>query len=1049
MLSKFFIYRPIFASVISIVIVIVGAVALVALPVNRYPEIAPPTIQVSATYPGATAETIAETVATPIEQEVNGVEDMISMTSTSSSDGTMNLNVTFEPGTDLDMSTVLVQNRVAIAESKLPEEVRRLGITTKKKSPEMLLVVSLFSPDDRYDEAFLNNYVSLRIKDEILRVPGVGDVMTFGAEYGMRVWLDPDRMRARGLTTNDVVNAIREQNVQVAAGQIGEPPAPEGQAFQLTVNTLGRLSEVPQFENIVIKTGADGRVIRVKDVAEVELGADNYSLASRLDGRIAATFATYLIPGENAIESADGILAKMDELAESFPEGLEYTIAYDATLVIRASIEEVVVTLFITLLLVVLTVYIFLQDVRATIVPTLTIPVSLIGTFAVMAALGFSLNIMSLFGLILVIGIVVDDAIVVVENTTRLIEEGLPPKEAAVQSMKEVTGPVIATTLVLLAVFVPTVFMAGIVGELFKQFAVTISVATVFSSINALTMSPALCGVLLKPKKKKPLAPFRAFNAALEGSRKGYLLGVKVSLRLAVIGIPIFAAFVGLAVVSFGSLPTGFVPQEDEGVIFVNVQLPDAASMERTQAVTDQINDMLVGREGIQAVVGITGFSIVDESRASNKALLIATLTPWDERSEPELSQDEIVARLNRDLAQIQEAVAIAFVMPSLPGVGNSGGLSLQLQDRGGSGLSLLETVAESAVADANSQEAMTGVFTTFRANVSQIFLEIDRDQAKTMGIPLQAVFDTLAAFMGSTYINDFNLFGRIYKVKAQAYAKFRAQADQIRQLEIRAPDGKMIPLGTLMNIEESFGPQTVTHFNIYSAARISAQPAPGYSSGQSMAVMADMLDRTLPPSMGYGWTDLSYQESRASTGMAAIFMFSVLIVYLVLAAQYESWSIPVSVVLAVPTALLGAVAGIMLGGFDNNVYTQIGIVLLIGLSTKTAILIVEFAKVERESGKSVRDAALNAASLRFRAVLMTAFSFILGMIPLLIASGAGAASRRVLGTTVFAGMLAATVLGVLVIPMLYFVVQHSSERLGRVLGRGPARAPEASPEAG
>ncbi len=1051
MLSKFFIYRPIFASVISIVIVIVGAVALLALPVNRYPEIAPPTIQVTAMYPGATAETIAETVATPIEQEVNGVEDMLYMTSTSSSDGTMALKVTFETGTDLDMATVLVQNRVAIAQSKLPEEVRRLGITTKKKSPEMLLVVSLFSPDDRYDEAFLNNYVNLYVKDEILRVPGVGDLTMFGAEYGMRVWLDPDRMRARDLTTNDVVNAIREQNVQVAAGQIGEPPAPEGQAFQLTVNTLGRLSEVEQFEAIVIKTGADGRVIRVKDVARVELGADNYNLSSRLDGSPASTFGTYLIPGENAIAAADGIVAKMEELSQSFPEGLEHTIAYDATDVIRASIKEVVITLFITLALVVLTVYVFLQDVRATIVPTLTIPVSLIGTFAVMAALGFSLNIMSLFGLILVIGIVVDDAIVVVENTTRLIEDGMAPKEAAVQSMREVTGPVVATTLVLLAVFVPTVFMGGIVGQLFKQFAVTISVATVFSSINALTMSPALCGVLLKPRARKPPAPFRAFNAALEGSRRGYLLGVRASLRLAIVGIPIFAALVGLAIVSFGRLPTGFVPQEDEGVVFVNIQLPDGASMERTAAVTEEITGMLVGREGVRAVVGVNGFSIIDESRASNKALIIASLEPWDERSAPGLSQDEIVAQLNRELAQIREASAIAFVMPSLPGVGTSGGLSLQLQDRTGAGPAMLESAASQVVADASTQAGLANVFTTFRANVPQIYLEIDREQAKAMGIPLQSIFDTLASYMGSTYVNDFTLLGRIYKVKVQAEAPFRATPEQIERLEIRAADGRMIPLGTLMRVEESFGPQTISHFNIYSAARVSAQPAPGYSSGQAMQIMDNMLARTLPPSMGYGWTDLSFQEQRAGGGMAAIFMFSVLIVYLVLAAQYESWTIPISVVLAVPTALLGAVAGILLGGFDNNVYTQIGIVLLIGLSTKTAILIVEFAKVEREQGKPIRDAALSAASLRFRAVLMTAFSFILGMIPLLIASGAGAASRRVLGTTVFAGMLAATLLGVLVIPMLYFVVQHGSESLGGLLGRrprtpAPAEAPTPTP---
>jgi HAE1 family hydrophobic/amphiphilic exporter-1 len=1032
MLSKFFIYRPIFASVVSIVIVIVGIVALVALPMARYPEIAPPTIVVTALYPGATAETIAETVATPIEQEVNGVEGMIYMTSTSSSDGTMTLKVTFEVGTDLDMANVLTQNRVTLAEPKLPEEVRRLGVTVKKRSSDILYLLCLYSPDGRYDESFLTNYTNLRIKDELARIYGVGEVTLFTAEYGMRIWLDPNKMRARDLTTNDVVAAIREQNVEVAAGSVGEPPAPEGTAFQLTVNTLGRLSDTPDFENIVIKTGADGRMIRVRDVARVELGAQHYNRQSFLDGGTTAAMGVYQLPGANAIAVADAIDAKLEELARSFPEGLDYRVAYDFTEVIRASIAEVVVTLFITMTLVIFTVYVFLQNFRATLIPAVTIPVSLIGTFAVMAALGYSLNILTLFGLVLVIGIVVDDAIVVVENTSRLIDAGKSPKEAAVESMMEVTGPVIATTLVLLAVFVPTVFLGGITGRLFRQFAVTISVATVFSSINALTLSPALCGVLLRAKPAKQLAPFRAFNWTLAKATGGYVAIVRRALRVAVLGFAIYAGVVFVAIWGLGRLPTGFVPQEDEGLALINIQLPDGASLDRTIAVTDRISETLVGRPGIRSVVMINGFSLIDESRASNTAAGWITLDHWDQRPGAAMSQDALTAAINRELAQIQEAVAVAFVKPSLPGVGQSGGFMFQLQDRGGGELAMLEQVANEMVVDANAQAGLSRVFTTFRANVPQIYVDIDRQQVKSMGIPLQNVFDALAAFMGSVYVNDFTLFGRMYQVKVQAEAPFRVSPEDIKRLEVRNPQGQMLPLGALMDVRESLGPQTVTHFNIYSSARVNGQPAPGFSSGQSMAMIEQMAAQKLPLSMGFEWTELSYEEKAAQGGAGVIFLFSIVMVFLVLAAQYESWSLPWSIVLGVPTALLGAVAGAVLRGFDFNVYTQIGIVLLIGLSAKTAILIVEFAKVQREQGRSVFDAAVEASQLRFRAVLMTAFSFILGVIPLLVATGAGAGSRQVLGTVVFAGMIVATVVGVVAVPMLFFAIQTVTERLWR-----------------
>ncbi len=1028
MFSIFFIRRPVFATVISIVIVIVGLVALVALPVARYPDIAPPTVQVSTTYPGADARTVAETVATPIEQEVNGVENMIYMSSISANDGTMKLTVTFAPGTNLDTANVLTQNRVSVAQAKLPEEVKRQGVTVKKQSSDVVMYIGFYSPEGTYDDQYLSNFVWQNVRDEIARVNGVGDVQVFGVgQFSMRVWLKPDALRTYGLAANDVVNAIRQQNIQVAGGRIGAAPAPDGTAFEYTVNVRGRLKEASEFEQIVVKATEDGSLLRVKDVARVELGSDLYSFASQLNGKPSATIAIYQIPGSNIMEVASGINAKMEELAKGFPRDLSHTIVYDNTDVIRASIKSVVETLIIALILVILTVFIFLQNLRATLIPAVTIPVALIGTFAVLAIFGFSLNQLTLFGLVLVIGIVVDDAIVVVENTTRWIQEGFSPKEAAEKAMKEVFGPVIATTLVLLAVFVPTLFMGGITGTLFKQFAVTISIATVFSSLNALTLSPALCGILLR-KQKEPRGFFKLFNTTLEKATDGYLNVTKFAIRKAILALLLFGGLVYVSVQGLGSLPTGFVPQEDEGYCIVSAQLPDGSSLERTKAAMAEINELVEEIPGAADYITVVGYSLIDGAAASNTGFLVVTFDDWSERTTPELHQSGILQALNQKLAKFRSATAFAFPVPSLPGVGTSGGFTFMLQDRRGVGLAPLQAMAQEIIEDGNAQTGLERLNTTFRSSVPQLFVDIDREQVMRGGSTMQDVFDTLQVYLGSAYVNDFTLFGRIFKVMAQADAQFRAGPEDIGRLELRNAQGNLVPIGSLANVKEVYGPQSVTRFNLYPSVKIMGNNAPGFSSGQALGIMEDMADKKLPDTMGFAWSELSYQQKAAAGGTSVIFIFAILMVYLVLSAQYESWTVPLSVVLAVPTALLGAVVGIVLRGYDNNVYTQIGIVLLIGLSTKSAILIVEFAKVEREQGKSIFDAAMSATRLRFRAVLMTAFSFILGVIPLLVATGAGGESQKIIGTAVFGGMIVATLLSLAAVPMLYYVVQTTAE---------------------
>ncbi len=1031
MLSKFFIERPIFATVVSLVIVIAGAVSFGALPVAQYPEIAPPIVQVKTTYPGANAAVLSETVAAPIEQEVNGVENMLYMASTSANDGTYTLDISFAVGTDVDLSQVLVQNRVNTAEPKLPEEVKREGVTVKKRSANILMFMAVSSPEERYDSLFIHNYIVLRIKDELLRINGVGDVTVFGAEdYSMRVWLDPNRLKAFNLTTKDVIQAIEEQNVQVAAGQIGQPPAPPGQAFQYSINTLGRLSNPEEFADIIIKTAEGTRVTRVRDVGRVEMGAKSYNMFFQTNGQEAAGISVYPLPGANALEVARQIRATMERLGSSFPEGLEWDIPFDTTLFIEESIAQVYQTLIEAAIIVFIVIFIFLGDWRASIIPGVAIPVSLIGTAAVMAVLGFSINLVSLFGLVLALGIVVDDAIVVVENVSKKMEEGLSGREAAIQGMAEITGPVVATTLVLIAVFVPTAFLPGISGQLYRQFALTIATATVFSSINALTLSPALCALILKPKQpgKKQNFFFRAFNRGYEWSEKGYaaIVGGMVR-RTAIMGL----LYVGLIVVSGWSLmsiPTGFLPTEDQGYAIAVYQLPDAASQERAREVTDKMNAIISKAPGVKDWIAIGGFSALDETNASNAGALYIVFEDRAKREEEGLQQEVILANLQGQFSQIQEAFIFSVLPPVIQGLGTSGGFDFRLQDRGGIGPVQLKQWAYQIIQDGNAQTGLAGMYTLFRADVPQLFVDVDRTKAKQQDLPLNDVFNTLQAFLGSAYVNDFNRFGRTYQVKVQAEPRFRVQAEDIKQLEVRSNTGKMVPIGTLVDIEDTIGPQVIFRFNLYPAATIGGQPAQGYSSSQALKLMEQMAATKLPPSLGFEWAGLSFQEKQVGNEAILIFALALTLVFLVLAAQYESWSSPAIIILAVPVALLGTAIALVMRGFDNNLYTQIGIVLLIALASKNAILIVEFARELRAGGKDIVEAAAEAARLRFRPVLMTAFSFIFGVLPLVFASGAGSASQQAVGTAVFGGMLASTVLAVLFVPVFYVIFQRLSE---------------------
>ncbi|GFE91268.1 efflux RND transporter permease subunit [Steroidobacter agaridevorans] len=1034
--ARFFIDRPIFAAVVSIVIFLVGAIAMWQLPISQYPEVVPPTVVVNASYPGANPKVIAETVAAPLEQEINGVENMLYMSSQAMSDGQMTLTVTFRLGTNIDTAQVQVQNRVAQALPRLPEDVRRVGVTTLKASPDLLMVVHLTSPDGRYDTVYLRNYATLQIRDVLARLPGMGDVRLFGSgDYSMRVWLDPERIASRGLTAGDVVNAIREQNVQVAAGVIGADPAPANVDYQLNVTASGRLITEEQFGDIIVKTLPDGSVTTLKDVARIELDAAQYSLRSLLGNKSAVAIPVSQSPGANALELSDAVRATMKELSKNFPEGVSYEIVYDPTIFVRDSIKAVIKTLLEALALVVIVVIVFLQTWRASIIPLLAVPVSIIGTFALMLAFGFSINALSLFGLVLAIGIVVDDAIVVVENVERNIESGLSPLEATYKAMDEVSGPIIAIALVLVAVFVPIAFITGLTGEFYKQFALTIAISTVISAINSLTLSPALASLLLKPHGAKPDALtrgmdkvlgrfFRAFNNFFHRSGDKYVGGVRGVLRHKSMTMGVFALLLVATWGLFQVTPKGFIPVQDKQYLITLIQLPNAASLNRTEQIVREVGEIGMKVPGVHNAVQFPGLSVAGFTNSSNSAIVFFALDDFDKRKSPELSGFAIAQQLNGALSSIKEAQIVTFPPPPVNGLGTLGGFKLQLEDRADLGYDELYKATQAVIAKARQAPELTGVFSNYEVNVPQILADVNRVKAKEHGVPLNNVFETLQVYLASQYVNDFNRFGRTYKVIAQADYDYRAKAEDILRLKTRNEAGEMVPLGSVVQVSQTYGPDRVFRYNGYLTADINGGPAPGYSTGQAKAVMERILAENLPNGVKYEWTDLTYQEILVGNSSVFVFPLCVLLVVLVLAALYESWTLPLAIVAIVPMALLSAIFGVWITGGDNNIFTQIALFVLVGLASKNAILIVEFAKDREKAGVDPYNAALEAARLRLRPILMTSIAFIMGVVPLVLASGAGAEMRHAIGIAVFSGMLGVTFFGLFLTPVFYVLLR-------------------------
>ena len=1030
MISKFFIERPVLSNVIAILMMLIGGVALFELAVAQYPDVVPPTVQVTTRYPGASAKTVIDTVALPIEQQVNGVEDMLYMQSYSGSDGSYSLTVTFKIGTDLNFAQVLVQNRVSSALAQLPQTVQNQGVTVQKKSTSILLFVTLTSPDSKYDSLYLSNYATINLKDELARLPGVGNVTVFGAgQYSMRIWLDPNKLQVRGLVPQDVIQSIQQQSQQVAAGQVGSPPTPPGQAFQYTLNVNGRLDDTTEFEDIIVKTGSNGDVTRVRDVGSVELGAQTYSQTFSLNNQPAAGIGVFQSPGANALQVEQAVEQKMAELAKAFPQGIKYDTPFDTTKFVSASVHEVYKTLFEAGILVLIVILVFLQDWRAMLVPTTTVPVTIIGAFAAMAALGFTINLSTLFAIVLAIGIVVDDAIVVVEGAAHNIEQGMNGHDAAIRAMDQLFGPIIGITLVLISVFLPAAFLPGLTGRIYAQFALVIAATALLSAINAATLKPTQCALWLRPPV--PLAQrnwfYRGFNSVYGRLERGY--GRLIGHLVAHSGISVIAALIliGIGFYGLSRVPTGFLPIEDQGYLIAAVQLPDGASLDRTQKVLDRVSEIARKTPGVAQAVTIGGISALDNSASlANAGVAYLILKDWDSRGKGE-DLRSLVYGLNDRMAEIEEAKIVVLPPPPIQGIGNAAGFAMQVELRGGStDFATLQAVTGALVANAQSQSALQRVQSPFRANVPQFDVEIDRIKTQTLHVTTDAVFSALSSYLGSSYVNQFNKFGRVFQVYTQADSQFRLTERDIANMQVRNQNGDMVPIGTVAKITPSVGPSLISLYNLYPSSTVIGLPAQGFSSGQSLKLMEEIADKTLPPGTGYDWTAMSYQEKIVSNQIYYVFGLAMLLVYLVLAGQYESWYAPISVILAVPLSLLGPMAVLTSLGIENNLYTQIGIILLIALSAKNAILIVEVAlELHVRDGRPLLESAVEAARARFRPILMTSFAFILGVLPLVLATGAGANARKSIGITVFSGMLASTCLAVLFVPAFFVVVQR------------------------